>query len=268
MIKDKIDKYELLGSLGVGGFSTAYKAVSDDGNIVALKKLNPHVIDNTQIIDRFLDEAKILSKLNHPNICRLLDFFSEEPDYVIIMEYIEGFDLKELMQAKPNIPLPFKQSKNIANQCLGALQYAYEMNILHRDIKPSNIMIDKNENSHVMDFGIATVIGDALHKEVYKTLSAAYSAPERFVQDKKADIRSDIYSMGMVFFEMFTGQKPFYTNNLSEIESWHMNEIPEPVNSLNSSLSPKITAAIKTALEKKPENRFKDFLEFREAMGL
>lgn len=267
MIKAKIDKYELLGSLGMGGFSSIYKAVSGDGNIVALKKLNSHLLDNPKIIDKFFHEAKILSKLNHPNICRLLDFFAEDPDYIIIMEYIDGIDLKELMLDEPDKPLQFRQSKKIANQCLGALQYAYEKGILHMDIKPSNIMIDKSGNSIIMDFGIAKNIGDRSNDDAHKMLSAAYSSPERFGQAGTVDIRSDIYSLGMVFYELFSGKKPFCVTDQSEIESWHMNGIPLPVKSINSLITPEITAAIKTALEKKPENRFKDFLEFKKAMG-
>ena len=128
-------------------------------------------------------------------------------------------------------------------------------------------MIDKNGKSVITDFGIAAFIDDTLH-DTYQTLSVAYSPPERFHRVDKADIRSDIYSMGMVFYELFTGRKPFITTDRSEIELWHINEIPAPVNRLNSSISPKITAAINTALEKKPENRFKDFLDFKIAMGI
>lgn len=265
---NKIDKYELIGSLGVGGFGNVYKAVSDNGDIVALKTLNPYLPDDPKIISKFFHEAKILSKLNHPNICKLINFFADGPDYTIVMEYIDGIDLKELMFHEPDNRLPSKQAINIANQCLAAFQYAYEMGVLHLDIKPSNIMIDKNGKSIIMDFGIARVIGDTSHNWITRIMSPAYSPPERFSQAENADIRSDIYSMGMVFYELFTGKKPFDTTDISEIELWHKNEIPEPVNRINSSLSSKITAAIKTALEKKQENRFKDFLEFKIAMGI
>ena len=268
MIKDKIDKYDLLDSLGMGGFGNVYKAVSCSRNIVALKTLNPLLLDNPEAVNQFIHEAKILSKLNHPNICKLIDFFIDGPVYTIIMEYIDGVDLNELILHEPNNRLPFKQSACIANQCLSAFQYAYERGVLHRDIKPSNIMIEKNGKSIITDFGVAAFIDDVSHDMEKKMMSAAYSPPERFCCSETVDIRSDIYSMGMVFYELFSGRKPFYTINLSEVELWHKNEMPEPVNRINPSLSLKITAAINTALEKKQENRFKDFLEFKDAMGL
>ncbi|MGD9160568.1 MAG: serine/threonine-protein kinase [Desulfobacteraceae bacterium] len=265
---NKTDKYELLGSLGVGGFGNVYKAVSNDGDIVALKTLNPYLPDDPKIVNKFFHEAKILSKLNHPNICKLIDFFADGPDYTIVMEYIDGTDLKELMLQESDNRLPSKLAVNIAEQCLAAFQYAFEMGVLHRDIKPSNIMIDKKGKSIITDFGISAVIDDTSYDKADGILSPAYSPPERFGQAENADIRSDIYSMGMVFYELFTGRKPFETTDRSEIESWHRNKIPEPVNRINPSLSPKITGAIKTALEKKQENRFKDFLEFKNAMGI
>ncbi len=268
MVKDKIDKYELLGSLGIGGFGNVYKALSDDGSIVALKKLSPHLLNKPEVISKFFHEAKILSELNHPNICMLLEFFTVGPDCTIVMEYIDGIDLNDLMLKKPDNRIPFEQSLNIANQCLDALQYAYERGVLHRDIKPSNIMIDKKGKSTVMDFGIATIIGDASHNRESGILSPAYSPPERFSKEKKADIRSEIYSLGMVFYEIFTGRKPFNVTDRLEIELWHKKETPTPVNRINPSLSPRIADAISSALEKKQENRFNNFLEFRNAMGL
>jgi len=268
MNKNKIGKYEVLGTLGMGGYGNVYKAVSSDGNIVALKTVNPHLSDNSEIKNKFFNEAKILSKLNHPNIGKLIDFFMDDTDCVIVMEYIDGTDLKELMIQEPDNLLPLKQAIKIAGQCLSAFQYAYDMGVLHRDIKPSNIMIDKSGRSIITDFGTAVFIDDASDDNAARMLSTAYSAPERFSRAEKGDIRSEIYSMGMVFYELFTGRKPFNFTSRAEIESWHLNEVPVPVNRLNSSLSSKITAAVKTALEKKPENRFKDFLEFKNAMEI
>jgi serine/threonine protein kinase len=268
MLKDKINKYKLLGSSGMGGFGNIYKAVSGNGDIVALKTLNHHLLDNKKIVDRFFNEAKILSKLNHTNICKLLDFFSDGPDFVIVMEYIDGSDLKELIIHESGNPLPFNRAINIADQCLAALHYAYDMGVLHRDIKPSNIMIDKNWKSIITDFGTAAVIDGSSHAEPAQTASVAYSPPESFSHIEKADVRSDIYSMGIVLYELFTGKKPFYYTARAQIESWHRNETPLPANRINSSLSKKISDAINKALEKKQEDRFKDFLEFKNAMGL
>ena len=268
MVNDKKNNYEILGTLGIGGFGNVFKAVSSNGVIVALKKLNRHLLDHPGIKDRFFHEAEILSKLSHPNICRLMDFFTDGPECIIVMEYIDGIDLKDLMFSEPDNRIPFKQAVDISIQCLAAFQYAYEKGVLHRDIKPSNMMIDKNGKCTVMDFGIATVIDDHLTNTPIKMLSPAYSSPERFSRDGKTDIRSDIYSLGIVFYELFTGRKPFNTTDRSEIELWHRKEIPVPVNRINSSLPSTLAAAISTALEKKQENRFCDFHAFRKAMGV
>lgn len=265
MVKEKIGNYELVGSLGRGSFGSVYKAVTNDGDLVAVKILNPQLLYNRKAVDDFFNEARILSKLDHPNICKFIDFFPYGPDYTIVMEYVDGADLKELMSLESNYPLPFEKASRIAGQCLTAFQYAYEKGILHMDIKPSNIIIDKNGNSIILDFGIATISGDAKASRVQ---SVSYSSPERFNREGSADIRSDIYSLGMVFYELFTGRRPFDANNTLQIQSWHQHEIPASPDIYNPALSPNIAAAIKTALEKEPVNRFHDFLEFKEAMAL
>jgi serine/threonine protein kinase len=263
----KIGKYELLGSLGRGGFGTVYKAKTGEGQIYALKVLNPFLIDNSEIVTLFLNEAAILSRLDHKNICKLIEYFAHGPEYVIVLEYIEGIDLKELMQMHPGNLLPYEQAKNIATECLVAFQYAYEMGILHRDIKPSNIMIDKAGKSILMDFGTAVEFTEKIEYESGRNISASYCAPERFKRHDKYDIRSDIYSLGMVFYELFTGRLPFNIDSIPKITSWHINEIPLPADTYNPALPLAITGAIKTALEKAPEKRFNDFMEFKKALG-
>ena len=114
MIKNKLNRYELLGSLGMGGFGNVYKAASGDGEFVALKKLSPLLLDNPKAVNKFAHEAKILSKLNHPNVCKLLDFFTDGPDYFIAMEYVEGIELKDLMLNEPDNLIPFNLAVDIA----------------------------------------------------------------------------------------------------------------------------------------------------------
>ncbi len=267
MNKVLIGKYELTGSLGRGGFGNVYKAKTYDGHIYALKILNPVLINNPEIINLFLNEAAILSRLDHKNICRFIEYFSDGPVYVIVLEYIDGVDLKELMQIESGSLIPFEQSKAIACECFDAFQYAYEKGILHRDIKPSNIMIDRNGRTILMDFGTAVEFTDKIEYAEGSRISAAYCPPERFNRSGKYDIRSDIYSLGMLFYELFTGRLPFNTDSIPEITAWHQHEIPVPADTFNPSLSPLISRAIKRALEKKPDKRFKDFFTFKKAMG-
>ncbi|MFC1840057.1 bifunctional serine/threonine-protein kinase/formylglycine-generating enzyme family protein [Thermodesulfobacteriota bacterium] len=262
-----IGDYELIGSLGKGGFGSVYKAKAASGNLVALKILNPQVLDNQKVVKKFFHEAMILAKLDHPNICRLIEFFPDGTNYAIVMEYVEGRELKDLMQEQENNLLPFDQAFLIAKQNLSAFQYAHVNGILHRDIKPANIMIDKQGNTKIMDFGIAKIAGAATHDTAASMLSIHYTPPERFDPSKTVDARSDVYALGLVFYELFAGRRPFDVDETSQIMFWHLNEIPEPVDTYVSGLPEEVVNAIETALEKDPDDRFQDFDEFSEAMG-
>ena len=269
MKRNKIGKYELLGSIGRGGFGNVYKATTEGGALFAIKVLNHYLKDHPIIVQRFFHEANMLATLNHKNICRLVDFFPDGPDYAIVLDYIDGVDLKAFMHMQPDTLIPFDQAVKIATECISAFQYAYEKGIIHRDIKPSNIMIDHMGKSIITDFGIAVSVSDEAGYDVNGMISAAYSAPERFREDIGVDdIRSDIYSLGIVFYELFTGRLPFDLNSRPEIKTWHQRGTALPADIYIPSLPASITASIKTAIEKKPEKRFKDFLAFKRALGI
>ncbi|MBN2058915.1 MAG: protein kinase, partial [Deltaproteobacteria bacterium] len=267
MAEDQIGDYEIISSLGRGGFGSVYKARAANGTLVALKVLNPQVLDNQKVVKKFFHEAMILAKLDHPNICRLIEFFPDGQNYAIVMEYIEGTELKELMQKQPNGLLPFDRAFRIAKQSLSAFQYAHENGILHRDIKPANMMIDRQENCKIMDFGIAKVAGAATHDTAASMLSIHYTPPERFDPSRTVDTRSDIYALGLVFYELFCGRRPFDVDETSQIMFWHLNEIPDPPDTYVEGLPKEVSDAILTALEKEPEDRFQDFKEFSDAIG-
>ncbi len=267
MAEERIGDYEIVSSLGRGGFGSVYKARSASGNLVALKVLNPQVLDNQKVVKKFFHEAMILAKLDHPNICRLIEFFPDAQNYAIVMDYIEGKELKELLQEQPDGLLPFDRAFRIAKQSLAAFQYAHEHGILHRDIKPANIMIDKQGNSKIMDFGIAKVAGAATHDTAASMLSIHYTPPERFDPSRDVDARSDIYSLGLVFYELFTGRRPFDVEETSQIMFWHLNEIPESPSTYVAGLPEEVSSAIEKALEKDPDDRFQAFGEFSDAIG-
>ncbi|MBW2610086.1 MAG: SUMF1/EgtB/PvdO family nonheme iron enzyme [Deltaproteobacteria bacterium] len=266
MSDEQIGDYAIIGSLGKGGFGSVWKAKAPSGKTVALKVLNPQVLDNQKVVKKFFHEAMILAKLDHPNICKMIEFFPDGDNYAIVMEYVEGTELKELIQ-QANGLLPFDQAFRIAKQALDAFQYAHENGILHRDIKPANIMIDTIGNSKIMDFGIAKVAGAATHDTAASMLSVHYTPPERFDPSKTVDQRSDIYALGLVFYEMFAGRKPFDADETSQIMFWHLNEIPEPPEDFVKGLPKEISDAINIALEKDPDDRFQDFREFSDAIG-
>jgi eukaryotic-like serine/threonine-protein kinase len=267
MAEQRIGDYEIMSSLGRGGFGSVYKAKASNGSMVALKVLNPQVLDNQKVVKKFFHEAMILAKLDHPNICRLIEFFPDGQNYAIVMEYVEGTELKELLQQQSNGLLPFDRAFRIAKQSLSAFQYAHENGILHRDIKPANIMISKEGNIKIMDFGIAKVAGAATHDTAASMLSIHYTPPERFDPSRVVDTRSDIYSLGLVFYELFAGRRPFDVDETSQIMFWHLNEIPEPPETFVSGLPQDVSLAIQKALEKDPDDRFQDFKEFDDALG-
>jgi len=265
MINEKIGDYEVTNALGKGGFGSVWMAKSSDGTTVALKLLNPQALDNQKVVKKFFHEAMILAKLDHPNITKLLEFFPDGDNYAIVMEYVEGIELKKLLQQQKGL-LPFHHAYKIALQSLDAFQYAHEHGILHRDIKPANIMIDKNGNAKIMDFGIAKMGTTASHDTAANMLSVHYTPPERFDKSREIDQRSDIYSLGLVFYEMFAGRRAFSATETSQIMFSHLNEIPEPPSKYSPNLPPQISKAIFKALEKDPEDRFTDFKAFKKAI--
>ena len=266
MIDQELGDYIINKSLGKGGFGSVWRAKSHDNTSVALKILNPQVLENEKVVRKFFHEAMILAKLDHKNICKLLEFFPDGGNYAIVMEYVEGTELKDIIRQQ-KAPLPVAQAFNIAKQSLEAFQYAHENGILHRDIKPANIMISKGGEVKIMDFGIAKMASTASHDTAASMLSIHYVPPERFDKSTDIDVRSDIYSLGLVFYEMFAGRRPFVATETSEIMFCHLNEIPEPPSKFSSDIPQKVSKAISKALEKKQSDRFKDFLEFSDALG-
>ena len=265
MIGEKFGDYEIVDSLGKGGFGSVWKGVDKEGTPVAIKVLNPQVLDNQKVVKKFFHEAMILAKLDHPGITRLLEFFPDGNNYAIVMEYVEGVELKKILQQQKGL-LPYDIALKIAKQVLDAFQYAMQNGILHRDIKPGNIMIDKHGNAKIMDFGIAKMSSTASHDTAASMLSVHYTAPERFDQSREVDARSDIYSLGLVLYEMFAGRRPFSATETSQIMFSHLNEIPDSPSKFVHSLPPTVSGAILKALEKDPEDRFQDFGEFSRAL--
>ncbi len=265
MIDQELGDYKITKSLGKGGFGSVWKATSSTDEEVALKVLNPSVLENEKVVRKFFHEAMILAKLDHVNICKLTEFFPDKGNYAIVMEYVAGTELKDLIRQHKFLPIGMAFS--IAKQSLEAFQYAHENGILHRDIKPANIMITNSGVAKIMDFGIAKMSSTASHDTAASMLSVHYVPPERFDKSTEIDARSDIYSLALVFYEMFAGKRPFTATETSQIMFAHLNEIPEPPTKFAKDLPPRISKAILKALEKDPDDRFKDFREFSNAMG-
>jgi serine/threonine protein kinase len=260
----QIGNYQVTTLLGRGGFGSVWKGTDSAGNPVAVKLLNPDALENERAVRKFFHEAIILSKMNHPNICRFIDFFPHEENYAIVMDFVTGTDLKEMLKEQEGT-LPFNMACRIASQTLDAFHYAHQQQVMHRDIKPENIILDLDNQVRIMDFGIAKLSSsETQHTSAYM-ISPAYTAPERFDVNQKVDYPSDIYSLGLAFYELFAGTHPFKVSSPAEMIFAHLNALPTAPAELVE-IPRVISDAILKALEKDPKDRFKSFSEFKEAM--
>ncbi len=216
--KTKIRNYQIVSKIGEGGMGEVYLAEEEDlGRQVAIKLLAPEFTRDPKLVERFKQEARVQASLIHSNIVTLYTFFKEDNNYFMIMEYAEGVTLKELISKTG--PIPEDRAVKIFNQILDGLEFAHSRSIVHRDIKPANIMISSTDNVKIMDFGIAKILGDmGMTKTGTKMGTIYYMSPEQVRADKEIDQRSDIYSLGVTFYQMLSGQLPYDTTTLSEFE--------------------------------------------------
>lgn len=252
--------YYILRQLGTGGMGEIYlaeEALLD--RQVAIKRLNPQLTSDPQFSERFINEARIQAKLQHQNIVSLYNFFVEDGIYYMVMEYAPGITLKELI-AKTG-PIPEQRTMFIFRQIIDALGYAHEKQIIHRDIKPSNIIIAPDDNVKVMDFGIARLLSDKhLTHTGAKLGTLFYMSPEQVKAAKDIDHRTDIYSAGIVLYEMLTGKLPYKADTDSDFDVMLEivnNELPDPRETYKF-ISDKAVAAIYKATQKQRESRYHD----------
>jgi serine/threonine protein kinase len=263
-INETLGKYRIISVLGKGTTATVYKASHKYLNVeVALKVLSPQLVQEDESIrERFLEEAMNHAKLSHNNFVRIIDVENEDKYTYIVMEYIDGAALDDILKLKEVIP-PLQAIKIILEVCK-ALKYALELNIIHRDIKPGNIIITKNSEVKLADFGLAKSIHepDKHHKiqgQIFGT--PFYMSPEQFVDSAGVDHHSDLYSLGATIYHMVTGKLPFETESLTEIISMHLNKIPEPPAMVNPEVNIPFSDIIMKLLEKKPADRYQNYLE-------
>jgi serine/threonine-protein kinase len=267
MINEHIGDYRIVRLLGRGGVGSVWEAETHDGLKIALKVLNPPVLGNKTVVQKFFQEAFILAKLDHPNITKLLDVFPLNDACAIAMEYIRGVELKELLSQYEG-PLPIDLACKAAAQILDALQYAYANGVLHCDIKPGNIMMDHNRNAKIMDFGIARMMTGDPFDSARKMLSVNYAPPERFDPHLAMDVRGDIYSLGLVFYEMFAGCRAFRAADSSGESLGRRNGMPASPETVVHGLPCGISQAILKALKKNPAERHQDFRAFAKHMQI
>ncbi|MCR4620648.1 MAG: protein kinase [Clostridiales bacterium] len=251
-------RYSIISTIGTGGMSVVYKAKDEKtGRIVALKILKDEYRKDADFIKRFRHEATAAQSLNHPNIVKLYTVGSDQDTQYITMEYINGRTLSDIIHKDG--PLSESRCVRYAVKILDALSHAHKKGIVHRDIKPDNILIDENDNVKVADFGIARMAGS---KEGTVTTnsnivvgSVHYVSPEQ-AQFNEADARSDIYSMGIVLYEMLTGTVPFDGDTPVAIALQHIKTLPSSMRLINKNISKGLDEVVLKALQKKPEMRY------------
>ena len=252
MIGQTISHYKILSKLGEGGMGVVYKAHDTKlDRMVALKFLPLELTKDPDARERFIHEAKAASSLSHPNVCTIHDIQEHEHQMFIVMDFVDG---QTLRQKKDSIT--FKQAIDIGIQVADGLAAAHEKGIVHRDIKPENIMIRKDGIVQVMDFGLAKLRGRAtrLTKEGSTVGTAGYMSPEQ-VQGQDTDHRSDIFSFGVLLYEMLTGQLPFRGVHETALAYEIVNTDPPPMSSIKPDINPLLDAIVLECLEKDPRER-------------
>lgn len=254
------DRYEITELIGVGGMADVYKGKDIvENKIVAIKILKTEFSDNEEFLSRFRNESKAIALLSHPNIVKIYDVgFSENLKY-IIMEYIDGMTLKDYIQEEK--ALKWKDAVHFMIQILRALQHAHEKGIVHRDIKPQNIMMLNDGTIKVMDFGIAKFARETGKTATDQAIgSVHYISPEQ-ARGEDTDEKSDIYSVGVMLYEMLTGQKPFDSDNSVSIAVMNINDIPKRPRAVNPNVPAGLEEIILKAMEKNPLDRYQSASE-------
>ncbi|MCX6577608.1 MAG: protein kinase [Candidatus Aminicenantes bacterium] len=255
-------RYQIIEELGKGGMGKVYKVFDQEVQAkMALKLIKPEVSADKNTIDRFRNELKIARDISHKNICRMYDLGRETGNYFITMEYVSGEDLKSFIRRARQLVVG--TAILIAKQVCDGLAEAHRVGVVHRDLKPGNIMIDKEGNAKIMDFGIARSISvKGITGAGVMIGTPEYMSPEQ-VEGKEVDQRSDIYSLGIILYEMLTGQVPFEGDTPFTIGVKQKSEIPKDPKSLNAQIPQDLSRLILKCLEKDKERRYQNADELK-----
>ena len=266
-----VSSYRLEGEIAHGGMGVVYRGVHTIfEEVVAIKAIFPEMTLNPELRERFLNEAKIQRRLQHPNIVQIREFLIEQGRFYIVMEYIEGETLAGYLKRLQR-PMSPSEALPIFNQVLDGLQFAHLQQVIHRDIKPSNIMLTREGVAKLTDFGISRVLGAAKMTQTGTSLGTpAYMSPEQ-IQGLKVDQRSDIYSMGITLYEMLVGRVPFERSRESDSDfsvlTAHMSQTPVAPSNWVPEIPPILDGAVLHALKKKAEDRFASCADFKNALS-
>src|SRR5574344_2068014 len=257
------DRYEIEKLIGEGGMANVYLAQDTIlDRKVAVKVLRGDLAGDDKFVRRFQREALSASSLSHPNIVEIYDVGEDNGNFYIVMEYIEGKTLKQLIKKRGVLTLP--ETMDIMLQLLDALAQAHDSYIIHRDIKPQNIMIKESGLVKITDFGIATALNSIELTQTNSVMGSVHYLPPEQASGKGSTIRSDIYSLGILMFEMLTGKMPFKGDTAVEIALKHMKEPLPSAREINPVIPQSVENVIIKAAAKNPKNRYHDVREMAE----
>jgi len=250
-------RYKIIEELGKGGMGAVYKVLDNEINqVIALKVLNPHISGDEKMMERFRNELILSRKITHKNVCRMFDIGKIDKTLYITMEFVKGEDLKSFIRRIGQLPVG--KTISIAKQICEGLKEAHHLGVVHRDLKPQNIMIDKDGNALIMDFGIArSVEADGFTENGAMIGTPSYISPEQ-VDGKKADQRSDLYALGIILYEMVTGTTPFTGTTPISIALKHKTEAPPNPLDLNAQVPEGLNQIISRCLEKDRHQRYQN----------
>ena len=267
------DRYTIYERIGAGGMARVFKA--RDGNLdrwVAIKVLHEHLSEEPSFSDRFTREAKLVASLNHPNIVQVYDYSSFERDgipiYYMVMPLISGETLRAILDrcARQGIRLPRQQVISLVGEICAALGYAHERGMAHRDIKPGNIIVDETGRPILTDFGIARMVeATRLTQDSTTTGTPAYMSPEQ-VNGQPGDARSDLYSLAIMLYEMWTGRLPYVDNSPASLIVKHLYAPIPTIGEASGVMEPAVDAFMQCALAKSPDQRLPTAQDFADAL--
>jgi serine/threonine protein kinase len=249
-----VGDYRITGVIGSGGMGTVYRAqhlISE--RVEALKVILPSLIESPELADRFMREIRLQARLNHPNITSLYNAFRADNQLIMAMEYVEGITLHSKLRhggVDPALAI------NIVLQVLSALAYAHAQGVVHRDIKPANIMLTTRGDVKLMDFGIARSLTDKQLTHTGAAIGSVYYMSPEQVQGAPIGQCSDLYSVGIMLYEMVTGQRPIDGDSSWAVMNAHLHQVPRSPAVINAGLPVSLCLAILKAIEKDPANRY------------
>ena len=266
----RLGKYKLLGQIGKGGMSSVYLAEHElMKRRVAVKVLPQNRVGDASYLERFRLEARAVAKLDDPNIVRAYDIDNEGNIHYIVMEYVDGQDLHQIVSQQG--PLDYDVAADYIAQVASALEHAHEMGLVHRDIKPANCLVDRHETVKLLDLGLAKLTEDdqtslTMANEENVLGTADYLAPEQALNSHGADARSDIYSLGCTLYFLLTGRPPFPEGSISERLLKHQTTQPESIFKARPDAPPSLVDICERMMAKKPDERFQSAAELAKYM--